>query len=113
MAKQNGTHLNQVLFSDVEAVVVDHSDVGLDLLHAQLKELGQVGDDGNEQDGQGIANDAKPALATVDTVVVLDWSGDGQVPLHGQEDGHVDGAGHDNVVEAVERVAKQVLPSQR
>ncbi len=60
-----------------------------------------------------IASLPDPPLATVDADVVLHGPGHGQVALHCQGDRHVDGAGHHDVVQAVEDVAEGVLPAEK
>ncbi len=54
-----------------------------------------------------------PPLAAVDAVVVFDGPWDGQVAFHSNRHGHVDGAGHHNIVGTVKDVSERVLESER
>ena len=46
-------------------------------------------------------------LSRVDGVVVLDGRADGEVALHGEDGGHVDGAAEGDVVQGVQHVAER------
>ena len=74
-----------------------------------LEELGDVEQDGEDDDWDDVAGQPLEGARPLHPVVVLHRPPDGPIPLQGEGDGHVDGAAEDKVVELVEEVAEGVL----